>query len=47
MEVLKKAQEAAEILIRDDRLLEAEENRLLGQAVSEKFSGVMNTISMN
>lgn len=47
MEVLKKAQEAAGILIRDDRLLEAEENRLLGQAVSEKFSGVMNTISMN
>ena len=47
MEVLKKAQEAAEILIRDDRLLEAKENRLLGQAVSEKFSGVMNTISMN
>ena len=47
MEILKKAQEAAEILIRDDRKLETQENRLLGQAVREKYSRVINSISMN
>lgn len=47
MEILKKAQEAAEMLIRDDRKLETRENLLLGQAVREKYSGVINSISMN
>jgi ATP-dependent DNA helicase RecG len=47
IEILKKAQEAAELIISGDRALQAQENRLLGQAIREKFSGVMNTISMN
>jgi ATP-dependent DNA helicase RecG len=47
MDILKKAQEAAETLIRDDRTLTAQENRMLRQAISERFSGIMDSISMN
>lgn len=47
MDILKNAQEAAEALIRDDRTLKEQENRLLRRAISEKFSGIMDAISMN
>ncbi|NLH97324.1 MAG: ATP-dependent DNA helicase RecG [Clostridiaceae bacterium] len=47
MDILKKAQEAAEIIISNDRLLETPENRLLGQVVRDRYSRVMKTITMN
>ncbi len=47
VEILKKAQEAAVILLGKDRTLDSQENRRLGQAVREKFRGVMSSISMN
>ena len=47
MEILKKAQEAAQKLRKEDRLLENPENRLLGLAVKEKFAGIMKDLSMN
>lgn len=47
MEILKKAQEAALLLKEKDKLLKNAENRLLGLAVSKRFSGIANAISMN
>lgn len=47
MEILKKAQEAALLLKEKDKLLKSAENRLLGLAVSKRFSGIANAISMN
>jgi ATP-dependent DNA helicase RecG len=47
MEILKKAQEAAIKLTEQDRLLNCLENRPLGRAVQEKFTGVARTLSMN
>lgn len=47
MEILKQAQEAAQKLLSADRLLKAPENRLLGQAISEKFATAAQMLSMN
>ncbi len=47
MDVLKQAQEAALKLIEKDRKLELPQNRLLGQAVKDKFSATANVISLN
>ena len=47
VEILKKAQEAAQKLFEIDRRLKAQDNQLLGQAVKERFSGVIKSISMN
>lgn len=47
MEVLKQAQEAAQKLISVDRRLKSPENRLLGQAIREKFAATARTLSMN
>lgn len=46
-EILKKAQEAALKLLETDRALESPENRPLGQAVRDRFSGVIKSVSMN
>ncbi len=47
MEVLKQAQEAAQKLLSGDRQLKSPENRLLGQAIREKFAATAQTLSMN
>lgn len=47
LEILKKAQEVALKLLEKDRLLVEPENVRLGQAVKEKFSAAMQTLSMN
>jgi ATP-dependent DNA helicase RecG len=47
MEILKKAQEAALLLKEKDKLLKSAENRPLGLAVSKRFTGIANTISLN
>ncbi len=46
-DILKKAQEAAQRLFESDRMLKLPENRLLGQAVKEKYSSVIKSVSMN
>ncbi len=47
VEILKKAQEAALKLFENDRTLKSSENRLLAQAVNDRFSGVLKSVSMN
>lgn len=47
MEILKLSQEAALKLIENDKDLSSAENQALRSAVREKFSGVMETISLN
>ncbi len=47
VEILKKAQEAAQKLFESDRTLKSPENKLLAQAVSDRFSRVLKSVSMN
>jgi ATP-dependent DNA helicase RecG len=47
VEILKKAQEAAIKLFETDRAMQSPENRLLGEAVRERFSSVIKSVSMN
>lgn len=47
MEILKLAQEAAQKLLSADRLLKTPENRLLKQAIREKFGPTAQMLSMN
>ncbi len=47
VEILKKAQEAASMLLAADKTLTSQENRRLGEKVRARFSGVVDTVSMN
>lgn len=47
MDILKKAQEAAMRLLKEDRTLSGEDNEILGQAVRKKFAGTIGQLSMN
>jgi ATP-dependent DNA helicase RecG len=47
VEILKKAQEAASMLLAADKTLTSQENRRLGDEVRARFAGVMDTVSMN
>ncbi len=47
VEILKKAQKAAEKIITSDRKLEGKENQALNRAVKVKFSAVAENLSMN
>ncbi len=47
MEILKRAQEAALRLTKEDKLLNSPDNRLLKAAVKERFAGTAGAVSMN
>ncbi|HEX2946460.1 MAG TPA: ATP-dependent DNA helicase RecG [Clostridia bacterium] len=47
IEILKLAQEAAQKIISADRQLKAPENKLLGQAIKERFASAAQMLSMN